>query len=286
VTTKLIIDGSLDLPAHVLEQYDIPVVQPVIIIDGKELINKIDISPAEFFAQQRTAKTLPKTSQPSPQQFIDAFEEALSTHDRILYIGISAALSGTFNSAQQAATKFPAEKIVCHNSYTLSGAGGFQALAAARVLRKGGTLEEARAAAQRTHQQTEIIFTFDDLTYLIKGGRIGRVAGAIGNLFNIRPIMQIDKEQGVFIPAARVRSFKKAVRTILSKTINLIGKGQPGRFMVLHGENMEREVQKFSDDLHKNFDVRWLDSLIPSPVICAHTGPRGLGLVLAPGDWE
>lgn len=286
MTTKLIIDGSLDLPAHVLEQYDISVVQPIIIVDGQERINKIDISPAEFFVQQRTAKTLPQTSQPSPQQFIDAFEDGLSTHERILFIGVSAALSGTFNSAQQAATKFPAEKIVLHDSQTISGAGGFQGLAAARVLTKGGTLEEAVAAAQRTHQQTEFLFTFDDLTYVIKGGRVGRVSGAIGNLFNIRPIMQIDKEQGVLIPATRVRSFKKAVRTVLSKAIGYIGKGQPGRFMLLYGEHMERDVQKFTDDLHQHFDVRWLDSLVPSPVICAHTGPKALGLVLAPGDWE
>lgn len=286
MTTKLIIDGSLDLPAHVLEEYDISVVQPIIIIDGKERISKIDISPAEFFVQQRIAETLPQTSQPSPQQFIDAFEDGLGTHERILFIGVSAALSGTFNSAQQAATNFPPQKIVLHDSQTISGAGGFQALAAARVLTKGGTLEEALAAAQRIHQQTEIIFTFDDLTYVIKGGRVGRVSGAIGNLFNIRPIMQIDKEQGVLIPAARVRSFKKAVRTVLSKAIGYIGKGQPGRFMLLYGEDMERDVQKFTNDLHKNFDVRWLDSLVPSPVICAHTGPKALGLVLAPGDWE
>ncbi len=286
MSTKLIIDGSLDLPTHILEQYDIPVVQPIVIIDGKELISKIDIGPSEFFAQQRISETLPKTSQPSPQQFIDAFEDGLSTHERILYIGLSAALSGTFNSAQQAAASFPSEKIVLYDTHTLSGAGGFQALAAARVLRAGGRLEDALAAAKRTHQKTEIIFSFDDLTYVIKGGRVGRVAGAIGNLFNIRPIMQIDKEQGVLIPVTRVRSFKKAIRTILNKAIHYVGKGQPGRFMLLHGENMERDVQKFTNDLHQTFDVRWLDSLIPSPVICAHTGPKALGLVLAPGDWE
>ena len=286
MSTKLIMDGSLDLPAHILEQYDISVVQPIIIIDGKERINKIDISPMEFFEQQRTAQTLPQTSQPAPQQFIDAFEDGLAGHERILFIGVSAALSGTFNSAQQAAAHFPPEKIVLHDSQTISGAGGFQALAAARVLTKGGTLEEALAAAQQTHQQTEIFFTFDDLTYVIKGGRVGRVSGAIGNLFNIRPIMQIDKEQGVLIPAARVRSFKKAVRTVLSNAIAYIGKGKPARFMLLYGENMDRDVQKLTKELHKNFDVRWLDSLIPSPVICAHTGPKALGLVLAPGDWE
>lgn len=286
MTIKLIIDGSIDLPPHIIEQYDIPVVQPIIIIDGQELINGIDISQEEFFERQRTTRRLPQTSQPSPQQFADAFEEALNTHERVLYIGLSSALSGTFNSAQQAAAQFPTDKIVLHDSYTISGAAGFQVIAANRVLAKGGTLEEALAAAQRTHQETELIFSVDDLTYLIKGGRIGRVAGAIGTLLNIRPIIQVDKKEGVLAPATRVRSFKKAMRKILEQAVNIVGKGQPGRFMLLYGEMMEPEAQKFTDDLHKHFDIRWLHSAVPSPVLCAHTGPRALGLVLAPGDWE
>ncbi|MGB0389352.1 MAG: DegV family protein [Ardenticatenaceae bacterium] len=285
MTTKLITDGSLDLPPNIIEQYEIRIVQPIVIIDGEELINEVDISPQEFFERQRTARILPKTSQPAPQQFAEAFEEALKTHDRVLYIGLTSALSGTFNSAQQAAAQFPADKIVLHDSRTISGAGGFQVIAAARVLAKGGTLEEALAAAQRTHQETELIFSVDDLTYLIKGGRVGRVAGAIGTLLNIRPIIQVDKEQGVFVPATRVRSFKAAMRKILSQAVHMVGEGQPARFMLLYGETMEPEAQKFTKKLHKHFDVRWLHSAVPSPVLCVYTGPRALGLVLAPGDW-
>lgn len=285
MSTKLMTDGSLDIPPALIERYDISVVQPIVIIDNEELLNGIDITPEEFFERQRTAKVLPQTSQPTPSQFLEAFTQALKTDDRILYIGISAALSGTFNSAQQAAQEIPADKIVLHDSRAISAAGGFQVIAAARALTKGKSLEEALAAAKRAQQQTELFFSVDDLTYLIKGGRIGRVAGAIGSFLNIRPIIQLDKELGTFAPSTRVRSFKSAMRKIMDKAVGVVGEGGRGRFMLLYGDAMEREAKTFSDELHARFHVCWFDSIVPSPALCAHTGPRALGLVVAKGDW-
>ena len=84
MSTKLITDGSLDIPPVLIERVDIPVVQPIVIIDNEELLNGIDITPQEFFERQRSAKVLPQTSQPAPSQFLEAFRQALETHDRIL----------------------------------------------------------------------------------------------------------------------------------------------------------------------------------------------------------
>lgn len=285
MSTKLITDGSLDIPPALIERYDISVIQPIVIIDNEELLNGIDITPEEFFERQRSAKVLPQTSQPAPRQFSQAFSEALQTDDRILYIGISAALSGTFNSAQQAAQELAADKIVLHDTRAISAAGGFQVIAAARALEQGKSLEEALAAAKRTQQQTELFFSVDDLTYLIKGGRIGRLAGAIGTFLNIRPIIQLNKEEGTLVPAARVRSFKSAMRKLMDKAVEAVGEGGKGRFMLLYSEEMEQEAKTFRDDIHARFDVCWFDSIVPSPVLCAHTGPRALGLVVAKGDW-
>lgn len=285
MATKLVTDGSVDLPSEVVEQYGIVVVPPLVIIDGHEYLSGVDISPTEFFQRQRTARTLPKTSQPSPGQYVAAFEEALKDHDRILSISLSSGVSGTFNSAKQAAAQFPPGTVILHDSLSMTGAAGFQVIAAARALAQGGTAEEALAAAQRTQKQTDFIFSVDDLTYLIKGGRIGKVAGAVGSLLNIRPIIMNDKEKGVFIPAARVRTFKASVQKMLDMVAEKVGEGKPGRFMLLYGE-LAGEPQATTDALHRRFDVRWFHALIPTPTLCAHTGPHALGLAFAPGDWE
>ncbi len=176
----VMMDGSLDVPRSVITQYDIPVVAPLVLIDGKELLSGVNITPEEFFEFQRTAATLPKTSQPAPGQFVEAFETALRNHERVLYIGISNGLSGTVNSARQAATNFPADKIVIHDTMTLSGEAGMQVMAAARVKARGGNLEAALEAAKKVQNSSRMFFTVDDLKYLIKGGRIGRVSGRCG----------------------------------------------------------------------------------------------------------
>ncbi len=285
MSTKLITDGSIDVPENAVKEYDITVVPPLVIIDGKEYRSGVDITLPEFFEKQRTASQLPKTSQPAPGQFVEAFEEALKEHERVLYIGVSAGLSGTMNSADQAAAMQPPGSVVTHDSMSISAEGGLQVIAAAKVLAQGGTLEEALAAAQKVQQQSQLYFTVDDLTYLIKGGRIGRVAGAVGSLLSIKPIITVHKADGKLAPHSRIRTFKATMSKLLELATDTVGAGKPGRFIVLTGE-MKAEAQKFANDLRNTFDVRYLEILEIGPTLGAHTGPRALGLAVVAGDWE
>jgi DegV family protein with EDD domain len=284
MSIKVMTDGSLDVPTELLKQYDIPVVAPIVTVDGKEYRSGIDITIKEFFAAQRTAATLPTTSQPSPGQFVDAFEAALREHDQILYVAISSALSGTMNSAQQAASEFPEGKIVLHDSCSVSAEGGLQVVAAARAVAQGSTMEEAVAAVRRTQSESQLFFALDDLTYLVKGGRVGRVAGAIGSLLNMKPIITVNKQEGTLAPLTRIRTFKAAVKKLLDLATDVVGPGQPGRFVILYGE-MEQEANEFAGQLRQQFDARWLHLTPIAPTLGAHTGPRALGVVVAPGDW-
>lgn len=283
-TFKVITDGSLDVPEEILQKYDIPVVQPLVIIDGEEFRSRVDITLEEFFERQRTSATLPKTSQPAPGQFVEAFEEALKDHERVLYIGISSGLSGTFNSAQQAAAQFDEGKIVLHDTLSITGEGGLQVVAAARIAELGGTLEDAQAAAKQIQGESRLFFTLDDLTFLIKGGRVGRVAGAVGSFLNLKPIITVDKEDGRFQPHSRIRTFKAAVRKMVDLTEESLGAGTPGRFLITYGETVA-EARALEEELRRRFDVRWLYIGTAGPTLGAHVGPRALALAFAPGDW-
>jgi DegV family protein with EDD domain len=285
MTIHIVTDGTVDLPQESVEAYGIDIVPVSVVIDGEILRSRIDISIEEFYQRQRTAKTLPSTSLPTPGQFMESFEAALESHDQILCICISSGLSGTLNSARQAASAFPEGKIVLHDSLTLSGALGFQVIAAARVAGEGGSMEDALAAVRQTQAATELYFSVDDLTYLIKGGRIGRVAGTVGSFLNIKPVITVDKKDGIYSPVARVRSFKATMKKMVDLAANVVPEGQPGRFMVLHGE-MEEEAADVEAQLRERFDVRWLYTTRIAPALGAHTGPRGLGLVVAQGDWD
>lgn len=286
MSIKLIADGTVDMPPENLEQYDVTIVPISVVIDGEVLLSRVEISSEDFYKRQRTATTLPTTSQPTPQQFLDAFESALQSHDQILCICVSSGLSGTVNGARQAASQFPEGKIVIHDSMTVAGATGFQVIAAGRAIQRGAAMEEVLADVRRTHEQTELFFAVDDLTYLIKGGRIGKVAGAVGSFLNIKPVITVDKSEGIYAPIARVRSFKSTMKKMTDLAADVVGgDGKPGRFMVLHGE-MDAEAETISDLLRQRFETRWLYTAKTSPAMGAHTGPRGMALVVAPGDWK
>ncbi|MCB0078397.1 MAG: DegV family protein [Anaerolineales bacterium] len=281
---KLISDGSIDVPQSEVDEYDITVVPPIVHLEGTDYRSGVDITPAEFMHRIRTAKALATTSQPSPGQFAEAFEAALASHDEILYVGISSALSGTINSARQAANLFPDAKITMVDTYSLSAGAGMQVVAAARALAGGATVDEAVAATKRAKADTTLYFAVKDLTFLIKGGRVGRAAGAIGQFLNVCPIMTVDPEDGAFSPLTRVRTFKKTVNTMLANAEGLIGKGGAGRFVVLRGD-LDDEANKLTDEIHRRFDVRWFRDVVPAPTLLAHTGPDALGLVVSRGDW-
>jgi DegV family protein with EDD domain len=288
VKTSVVTDGGVDVPPDELERYAITVVPTRVIIDGEELRSGLDISSAEFFHRQKTARTLPKTSQPAPEEFETHFDNLLRQSDRIVYVGVSSSLSGTFNSALQAAKQFPPERIILHDTRNATGAAGFQVIAAARAVAAGGTSEEAVAAARQAHDETELYFTVADLTYLIKGGRMGRAVGALGTLLNIRPVISMDKREGVFMPVARVRTFKAATRAVLEHALQAAREpdgAAGGRFLLLYADT-EREAAELQEALHARRTPDWFRSMVPTPSILAHSGPSALGLVVAPGPWR
>jgi len=285
LSIKLITDGSVDLPDNILAHYDIDVVPVSILIDGQTFLSRIDISAVEFYERQRTAKRLPTTTRPTVEQFAAAFQKGLTTHEQVLCISLSSALSQTYSEAVQAAQQFPAGKVVVQDSRTLSGALGFQLVSAARAVQAGGDMADACAAAQRAHQNSEFFFALDDLSYLVKSGRIGRLTGAFGSFLNLKPINKVDKKEGVYVNVARVRSFNATMDKMVDLAAELVGEGQAGRFMVLHGK-MDAEAQHVADMLNQRFDVRWIYVGNTSPGIGVHTGPRALAVIAARGDWE
>ncbi|MGB0387211.1 MAG: DegV family protein [Ardenticatenaceae bacterium] len=285
MSIKVLTDGSVDLPENILEHYQIDVVPVSITIDGELFLGGVDISAAQFYERQRTANTLPTTTRPTASQFAEAFEKGLSTHDQVLCLSLSSALSQTYDEALKAAQRFPAGKVVVQDSRTLSGALGFQLVAAARAIQGGGNMEQARAAARHAHQNSEFFFALDDLSYLVKSGRIGRLTGTFGSFLNLKPINKVDKEKGTYVNVARVRSFNATMDKMVELAAEVVGEGQAGRFMVLHGQ-MDPEAQHVANMIQERFDARWLYVGRTSPGIGVHTGPRALAVIAARGDWE
>jgi DegV family protein with EDD domain len=172
----------------------------------------VELAPPEFYARLRTSEQLPTTSQPTPGDFLQTYEE-LGAYERIYSLHISAALSGTYQSATTAAEQI-GDKVRTVDSESASAAIAMLGLAIQQRLERGTTDDEVEASIARYREQAHLIFTVDTLEFLRRGGRIGRASAWAGQLLHVKPILTIERE---VVPLKRVRGNRKAMQEFVSE---------------------------------------------------------------------
>ena len=206
--TAIVLDSTADFP-EAPQRFPNMRVVPLYVRFGEESFRDYEeLTPAEFYARLRTAPELPTTSQPTPQDFLQAYEE-LAGYERIYSLHISSKLSGTFASASLAAGEAGSGRVRLIDTETASVAIAMLALGIQRLLERGTTDEEIEAIAERHRRDTGLLFTVDTLEFLAKGGRIGRAKALAGSLLNVKPILTI--ADGEVLPLTRVRGRQKAL---------------------------------------------------------------------------
>jgi DegV family protein with EDD domain len=205
--TAIVLDSTADYPAGP-DRFPSWRVVPLYVRFGEESFRDYEeLGPHEFYERLRRAAELPTTSQPTPGDFLAAYED-LARYERILSLHIPAKLSGTVESARRAGEELGGGKVRAIDTGTVSAGLAMLALAVQRRLRRGTTDDEVDALVERFRREGRIIWTVDTLEFLAKGGRIGKAAAMAGQLLNIKPILGI--EDGEVVPLKRVRGSHKA----------------------------------------------------------------------------
>ncbi len=279
----LVTDSTAYLPADLVERYGIHVVPVRVIWEGKTYRDGVDITAEEVYALLKERKTLPTTSQPPAQDFVDLFRRLHEEGKEILGIFIAKVLSGTIDSARQAQQMVPEARIEIVDSHATMMDLGFQVLAVARALEANPdmTLEEAKALAEQARNYTGLVFMVDTLEYLHRGGRIGGAARWVGTLLNLKPLLTLN-EQGVITPIERVRTRKKALARMLDLLEERIGDRRPLRLATMHVA-AEEEARKLLERARERFQPDEMLLTGASPAVGVHIGPGGLGLAYMVG---
>ncbi len=205
--TAVVLDSTADYPEGPERLANWRVV-PLYVRFGEESFRDyVELGPDEFYKRLRRATTLPTTSQPTPGDFLAAYEE-LAGYDRILSLHLPLKMSGTVESARLAGEELGGGKVRAIDSGTVSAGLAMLALAVQRRLDEGTTDEEVDTLVARFQRDSRIVFTVDTLEFLAKGGRIGKAAAMAGALLNIKPILGIT--DGEVVPLKRVRGNQKA----------------------------------------------------------------------------
>jgi DegV family protein with EDD domain len=270
----IVTDSTCDIPSELLEQYGITVVPLYLLWGEEQLVDGVDIDNAAFYARLPNDPNHPSTSQPTPTDFVRAFE-SIQAQD-IVVITLSQALSGTFESACQAEKQVARR---CHvvDSRSLSMGLGWQVLAAARAREQGADVEGMIAAAERVRERSSLLLTVDTLEYLHRGGRIGAAAKLLGSAIQLKPLLEVNQTTGTLEPVGKVRTRKRAVGRLLEDIFKRVDPDRPMHVTIIHGAAAE-EAQELLKQVEKLYEPLEVIMSAITPVLGVHGGPGVLGI--------
>ena len=280
---QIVTDSGADLPvdretAVELGIHSIPL---VVTLEGESYREGIDINPEQFYTLLEESDSLPTTSQPSAGDFAQIYRQLASSDPEILSIHMSSGLSGTYHSAVAGAALVPEAKVTHIDTKTLSGAAGWQVVAAARALKAGWTIDKILAGIKRIGDAADSIYTLNDLKYLIHGGRISHMKGLLASLLNIKPLIGVEKVNGTYVQHGQVRTFKRAIKGLVDLVAKQHAPGSALHSQVLHAFNPDGAAM-LRDQLDQRFECTWMPMGPMSLVLGAHTGPSMVGVAYAP----
>jgi DegV family protein with EDD domain len=205
--TALVLDSTADFPDGPRRFPTWRIVPLYVRFGDKSFRDYEELAPGEFYERLRRATVSPTTSQPTPGDFLAAYEK-LAGYARVLSLHIPEKMSGTVESARRAAEDLGDGRVRVIDSGSVSAGLAMLALAVQRRLERGTTDEEVDELVERFRRDSHVIWTVDTLEFLTKGGRIGKAAAMAGTLLNIKPILGIEDSE--VVPLKRVRGAHKA----------------------------------------------------------------------------
>lgn len=284
--TKIAIltDSTSDLGPDVIQSYGIEVLPLRIVYGDREYRDRVDISPQAVY--DHMSVEVPKTSLPSYAEIFEVFkrfQEANVTH--VLAIHISSGLSGTYETVCSTAREFKDMVIEVLDSKMLSMGLGFPVLEAVRELEHSLDFDKAVTAAKMVIRDIKGYYVLPTLEYLIKGGRIGYVAGTLGELLNIKPIISLN-EEGKYYTFAKVRGREQSLRRLMELLKETV-KEKLSNVAIVHG-GAEKEAKELFARAKEMTNIKELYLNQISPAMGVHTGPGLVGFLVYPvlGDQD
>lgn len=230
----VVADSSADLPDAVLDRHQIALVPLQIVFGDETVLDRVELRPEDFYRRMRTSKVLPTTSQPTPGAFVRALRDGRQTAHEVVAVLLSAALSGTFQSAVAARKASQLDGVHLVDSRSASLGVGMLALRAAELAEDGWKAEAIVVELERIRDQSGMLLTVDRYDNLIRSGRVSRGKAWLGGMLDVKPILSLD-DAGKVIPLDRVRGRDRLVGRVLEILEMRIGRRRRAiRFGVAH----------------------------------------------------
>ncbi|MED0963666.1 DegV family protein [Bacillus paramycoides] len=271
---KIITDSAADLPEELLQAYDIDLI-PLRVYDEAETeyLDGVTLKSVTLLQKMREGAAY-RTSLPSLETFQEKFVSYAKEGNPCIYLAFSSELSGTYQSSvvikEEVKETYAELDLEIIDTKCASLGQGLVVLEAAKMAKEGASKEEILKRVAFLMEHMEHIFTVADLQYLVRGGRLSKVAGFIGGLLNIKPILNV--EEGKLVPLEKVRGKKK----VLSRIVDIMeerGKDLKGQTIgITHGDDLET-AESLKALITERFGCEVFIVNTIGAAIGAHTGP-------------
>lgn len=268
------VDGNSGID-YLEKNKNIRIFRSHLLIENTEYEDFVEISSDDFYDRLNKNPDLAiSTAQTSTGLILEMYDEmAASGYNQLLVITVSKELSGTYQNAVLAA-KMTDIDVIVYDSKSVSYVQAFMAITAQEMSDKGHSIDEIIKKLDYIRDHNQVYITVDTLKYLVKNGRLSNVAGAIGSLLKLKPLLQIDKG-GKVATVTKIRTTKKA-RKLLSDKIISETKGKDVITFAIYTNNID-EVSEIKADLESKGIKDIL--LVPlTPVVGTHAGPGTMGV--------
>lgn len=286
----MVTDSTATLPVQTVRERGLRVVPLQVVIGATSYDEGVvggDDDPGvtpERLAEALRDWTPVSTSRPNPEAMLEVYEQLASEgYDEIVSVHLSGELSGTFESAQQAARRatVPVHAV---DSRQVGAGTGFAVLAAADAVDAGASGVDAAKAARSRAERTASLFYVDTLEYLRRGGRMGAAAALLGSALAVKPILRV--EEGRIVPHERVRTANKALARLVELAVEAAGDGHVD-VAVAHLASEERAhslTETLQERLAEGLDGHAVLTGQIGAVLGAHVGPGMVAVCVAPRD--
>ncbi len=279
-------DTSANLPTLLAKKYGIGVIPLSYTANGEshECLDTEAFDSAAYYTAMKDGMTV-TTSQVNPQKYVDYMEPALKEGKDILFIGMSAGISGSFSSAriakEQLEETYPERKIYMVDSMGASLGEGLLVLRAHRYMEQGMEPAEIveKLTAERMHMYQ--LFTVDDLMHLRKGGRLSNAAAVMGTLLHVKPLLK-GNENGKIVSFEKVRGRKAVIARIAQKYDELVVEAGKQIVGISHA-NCREEAEYLASLLREKHAPKEIMIVDHEPVTGSYLGPNALAVYFS-GD--
>ncbi len=279
--TRIVVDTSSNVPDELLQRYRMLEVPTLVIFGEESYQSKYELSEAAFYEKFAASKTIPTTSQPPPALFAAAYRQAFAEGaEHIVLITVASKLSGTFRSGQMAAQEFGEDRFTLWDGNSISLGCGWQAIMFARMIEANTDYDTC--ILRMTQLRSEVIgfAALETLKYVARSGRVSNLQAGIGDLLQVKPILEL--WDGGANVCARVRGRKKSFQEVIERLQKFYG-ARPIHAGMLHA-NALADAEQLLVEARQTLNIQEVHYSDIGPAIATLAGPGVVGLAGCPAD--